>query len=202
MAKDHYRILLSHDAARDVYLAHAPELGDCRAEGPTRAEAIAHVEEEITAQIDNLRDAGREAPRPLDQEPLSGELQAQISPTLRRELLWQAQVEGIDLGQLVGELLAAALERRQMARPPRPRTQPQAGGQPRAERDGNGQQPLADGERRPPLRDDRGGRLREGQGARYHGIMEDRANFIEYVRSLESGGGGPPRRRGGHGRHK
>jgi len=49
----------------------------------------------------------------------------------------------------------------------------------------------------------------QGYGQRYHAVMDDRANFIEYVRGLEpgargpgggGGGGGRGRHRGGRGR--
>ena len=46
---------------------------------------------------------------------------------------------------------------------------------------------------------DKRGRQREGQGQRYHDIMENRADFIEYVRRLDPSSGGGGRRGGGGG---
>ena len=43
----HYRVLVQYDPEKNVYTARAPELEHCSAEGATRAEAIAKVEEEI-----------------------------------------------------------------------------------------------------------------------------------------------------------
>jgi predicted RNase H-like HicB family nuclease len=187
-----YRVLVTYDPERSVYVARAPELEHCSAEGATRAEAVARVDEEIDAQLRNIREHGGRIPPVIDEDGagFSGEIAAKVSRTLHRDLVWQARAEGVDLPQLVGEMLAVALEsRRQRGR--RPAAGPQSG-EPRPERqaDGDarqgGQRPFRQGER--------------GQGGRYHAIMEDRATFLEYVRGLDSSGA--PRGPGGGGRRR
>jgi predicted RNase H-like HicB family nuclease len=186
-----YRVLLHYDSERSVFVARAPELEHCSAEGATRAEAIAKVEEEIDAQVRNAREQGGAPPPAIDdaESAATGEIALKVSRGLHRELLFQARAEGVEVSQLAGELIAGALDgRRSRGRRPQGEAQPQ-------------RQPYGN---RPP-RDERGG------GGRYHSIMEDRASFVEYVRGLESGappGRGPrgprgddPRRRpGGRGR--
>jgi predicted RNase H-like HicB family nuclease len=54
------------------------------------------------------------------------------------------------------------------------------------------QRPAKEGHKREGRRD------RRPRGDRYFNIMDDKASFIDYVRSLEPGGGG--RKRGGRGR--
>jgi translation initiation factor IF-2 len=205
-----YRVLVNYDPERSVFVARAPELEHCSAEGKTRAEAIAKVEEEIDAQLRNMREQGGRPPAPIDDDSAawSGEITAKVSRALHRDLAWQARSEGVELPQLLGEMLAVGLEaRRQRAGVRRPAQPGQSQGQaaPAAEsgnearrddRPGPGGRPFRQGER--------------GQGGRYHAIMEDRATFLEYVRGLESGrgpgspggGGGQPGGGGGGGRRR
>ncbi len=187
-----YRVLVTYDPERNVFHARAPELEHCSAEGATRTEALVKLEEEIEAQLRNMREQGGRPPAALDEDAeLSGALNVTVSRTLHRDLAWQARNEGVEIGVLVGEILAAGLEsRRQRRRPP---AQPEARSAPT----------VTDPEQ-PPRRDDRrddrrGGGGQRGQGGRYHAIMEDRATFLEYVRGLESGGGrGPGYNSGGN----
>ena len=211
MATPNYRVTLSFDTDRKVFAARAPELAHCTGEGATRAEAIARLEEEIDAQVANMHAHGTNPPAPVDEVVVTGEIALKVSHGLHRELLWQARSEGVEVGQLAGELLAAAIEGRK-----------QAGRQAR----GNGNQRSHEGQQHDNVgnvANDRagggGGRgpNRGGYGPRYNPMLDDRANFIEYVRNLEGGqghgqgaggGGGAPgggpggrgrRRRGGGG---
>jgi predicted RNase H-like HicB family nuclease len=192
-----YRVVVQYDSARAVFTARAPELHHISGEGATRVDALAHLEEEIDAQVANAREGGGSLPPAADgelEESWSGDVTAKVSRNLHRELAFQARAEGVELGPLVGEMLAQALEaRRQLRRRPAQASvgerdeRPQAAPAP-----GQGQGPGPGNDRRPqPYRGGQG----QGQGGRYHAIMEDRATFLEYVRGLESGGG-PPRNRG------
>src|SRR5579871_4998156 len=116
MSKPNYRVILTYDADRKMFVGRAPELEHCFGEGATRAEAIARVEEEIDAQLANMLSHGTQPPRSVDEEQFSGELAAKVSKTLHRDLAYQARSEGIELDHLVGELLAAAMEGRKATR--------------------------------------------------------------------------------------
>jgi len=187
MSKPNYRAILSFDSERKVFMARAPELEHCSGEGATRAEAVAKLEEEIDAQLANILSHGSTPPRAVDEETFSGEISAKVSKLLHRDLMYQARSEGIDLDHLVGELLAAAMESRK---------------QHRGLRSGNSRAPQ---EHQPHdnvgNRFEGGGRNR-GFGGRNNNahLLDDRANFIEYVRGLEQQGGAPTRH-GGHGGH-
>lgn len=194
MSLPNYRVLVSFDHERKVFLARTPELDHCSAEGATRAEAIARLEEEIQAQVHNMLGNGNKPPAPVDEETFSGEVSVKLSRQLHRDLVWQARTEGIDLDQLFSEMLASNLEHRR------------SGGRP--QRTQRGQQ----GEHEPS-----GNTARRAGGGGYGGgrynanLLEDRANFIEYVRNLEhnnqggghhaapSGPGGRRRRNRGRG---
>src|SRR5947208_1147217 len=92
-----YRILVTYDPERTVFTARAPELEHCTADGATRAEAVTKIEEEIAAQLANMKERGGHAPTALDDglAACSGEIAAKISKGLHRDLLWQARLEGI-----------------------------------------------------------------------------------------------------------
>lgn len=169
-----YRILISYSQDKQVYLARAPELRNCQAEAETRAEALSALEQEIEAQIEVMQQQGVTPPRPLDEQEFDGQLACTVSSDLQRELVFLARTNNLELNDLLPELLARAVNQRWGSR---------GGGAPRqgrAPREGRG-------------------RGRDHGGQRYHDIMENRADFIEYVRRLDSNPGGPrgKGRRGG-----
>jgi len=196
MSEHRYRVLIQFDPDKEAFVAKAPELQACQAEGETTEAALNALNEEIDAQVANIKEAGGRAPVPVDEEEMSGEITLSISQTLHRELHWLALLEEVEDDQMASEIFQDGLKHRLRSKPRR-RRQP-----------GPPQRDVADGEQpdpdRQPRDDDRGrgrrgrgpGRGR-GQGQRYHQIMEDKASFLEYVRGLEQGGGPPPRRGGG-----
>lgn len=168
-----YRIVVAAvpEAEQLEYVARAPEIPGCEARGATRGEAVALLEPEILATLENMEAQGIEPPMPFDLRVYDGQLATRVSPDLHRELAFAAQAANLELPALLAELLSRS------ARDPHG---PSRGGGPRRERDGSGRH------RRSAMDDQR-----------YHGIMENRASFIEYVRQLERDGGqhsgGPPR---------
>jgi predicted RNase H-like HicB family nuclease len=195
MSKPNYRATVSFDSERKVFMARAPELEHCSGEGATRAEAIAKLEEEIDAQLANMLSHGSTPPRAVDEETFSGEVAAKVSKLLHRDLVYQARSEGIELDHLVGELLAAAMESRKQTRGTRSGNSRPREDQAQHDNVGNRFDGGGGGG---------GGRPRGGFGGRNNNahLLDDRANFIEYVRGLEqSGQQGGPSRFGGHGGH-
>src|SRR5689334_11237945 len=100
MSKPNYRVIVTFDGERKLFVARAPELEHTTAEGGTRAEAIANVEQEIDAQLANMLSHGSTPPRAVDEEQFTGEIAAKVSKTLHRDLTYQARTEGIELDQL------------------------------------------------------------------------------------------------------
>jgi len=185
MSKPNYRVNVTFDGERKLFMARAPELDHCSAEGATRAEAIARLEEEIDAQLANMLSHGNTPPRSVDEETFSGEVSAKISKGLHREICYQARSEGVEVEHLMAELLSAAMESRKQTRAPR------GGNRPPVDHDNIGNR--ADGNR---VDGNRGvGQRGFGRGGN-SAMLDDRATFIEYVRNLEQQGG-----HGGHARH-
>ncbi|MDX9999881.1 MAG: type II toxin-antitoxin system HicB family antitoxin [Polyangia bacterium] len=196
MSDHRFRVQIHFDGEKSIFVARAPELPECQAEGATAEEALASLGAEVEAQIENIRESGGRVPVPVDEEDLSGEVTLKISKSLHRELKFLAALEELEVSQLGAELLQQAIQRRLQDRP-RHRRHP---GPPRAEVEVNGN--TATDEQQPrdraPERDDRQGfrdrgPRRGGGPANYHQIMEDKASFLEYVRNLEQGGGAHPR---------
>ena len=184
---EQYRIVVAvapvadeSDESTAAFIARAPELPGCEAHGETRAAALAALEEELEAQLLNMREQGIEPPVPVSRAHHDGKLSLTISPRLHEELAFMAREADVDLNTLLTEMLTRAV-----ARPGRRRD---GGGDPRGTGSASGRS-----------RGGRPGARQGGTGERYHNIMENRADFIEYVRGLENGGEGS-RGRGGRGR--
>jgi predicted RNase H-like HicB family nuclease len=59
-----YEIILYWSAADGAFIAEVPELPGCLADGPTRAEALANVEQIIQEWIETAHELGRPIPEP------------------------------------------------------------------------------------------------------------------------------------------
>jgi predicted RNase H-like HicB family nuclease len=178
MSEQKYRVVIGFDPEKECYVARAPELEECSAEGENAEAALAALHQEIDAQVTNIREAGGQVPAPLVEEDFSGEVTLKISKTMHRELAWLARLEELPEEQIASELFQAALIYRLSQRPGRGRQDGprESKGNTQGDRERSGNRGRRDGGRG------------QGQG-RYHQIMDDRANFIEYVRGLEQGGG-------------
>jgi predicted RNase H-like HicB family nuclease len=194
MSKPNYRVVISFDGERKTYTARVPELAHCTAEGATRAEAMSQLEQELEAILAGLASQGKLPPPAIDDVGGSGELTVKVSKGLHRELLWQAASEGVEVGQLAGEMLSSALEHRRNARPRRPQDGQHSDnrGQYGDNRGQHGDNRGQYGDNRGQYGDNRGrsydGGARRGgpqQGGRSPALLDDRAHFIEYVRNLE-----------------
>ncbi|MBL9007862.1 MAG: type II toxin-antitoxin system HicB family antitoxin [Myxococcales bacterium] len=196
MSRPNYRVQLSFDGERKVFVARVPELPACHGEGTSRTEALVNMERELDALLANLGERGVRPPVAVDDETLSGELSLSLSKSLQRELLFAARAEGVEANQLVCELIAAGLEHRQRRAGRRPGSHESSGD--------SGSRFRSRDDDRPPNQeggrfagrpyDDGVRRSERNSAARLHGFLEDRASFMEYVRGVEAEG------RMGHGR--
>lgn len=172
MIPDGYRILVHFDTNQERFIATVPELGDIKEKGETRAEALTKAEEAIEAAILKAAEAEEGLPTPLDRTDFSGEMTITISPSLHRELAFLAVEDGMETEQLAAELITTGVTIKSTGR------LRSGGGSKRGKQDNRGRR--------------RGNR---GNKKDYHNIMDDRASFIEYVRSIDERGG----KRGGGG---
>jgi predicted RNase H-like HicB family nuclease len=59
-----YEIILYWSGEDDAFIAEAPELPGCAADGATRQEALANVEVVIAEWLETARELGRPIPEP------------------------------------------------------------------------------------------------------------------------------------------
>jgi predicted RNase H-like HicB family nuclease len=59
-----YEIILYWRSEDDAFVAEAPELAGCAADGATRQEALANIEVIIAERLETAREPGRPIPQP------------------------------------------------------------------------------------------------------------------------------------------
>jgi predicted RNase H-like HicB family nuclease len=59
-----YEIILYWSSEDDAFVAEAPELAGCAADGATRQEALANIEVVIAEWLETARELGRVIPQP------------------------------------------------------------------------------------------------------------------------------------------
>lgn len=189
-----FRILIAHDAEKSDFVARVPEL-EIEVRGPTRGDALSEAENAIEQRVAAAAEDKQPLPEPVDVQPVgSGEVTLTLAGPLYRDLLFHARAGGVNPDAFALQLLARALGGLEGLRPGRRRPGPDT----RAEG--------ANGNERAPARDDRDDRDRDrgrsgdrgrGRGRPREGYrpeLDDKANFLEYLRGLEKGAPGRGRR--------
>jgi len=177
MADDRaYRVLVSFDAESSVYRARVPEL-EVEVEADTRAEALQKAETAIDEKVDSVAQSGEELPPPADGiEVKGGPVTITLAPGVLKDLTYFAQRNELPVEELAAQIVARGIAQmlsprpEQRARPPR-----REDDQPQDDQRGRG----------------RGRNQREG----YRPDLDDKSNWLAYLRDQEKGGGG-----GGRGR--
>jgi hypothetical protein len=196
MADDRaYRVLLSFDAESSVYRARVPEL-EIEVEADTRADALSKAETAIEERVDSVAQSGEPLPRPADAiEVKGGPITINLAPLVMKDLTYFAARNDMTVEDMAAQMVARAIgqlvspRREERARPPRRCEDDQP-----AEEASGDEQPRDRGDR------DRGGRGR-GRGRDrdrregYRPDLDDKSNWLAYLREQEKGGGGGRGRR-------
>lgn len=211
-----YRILVAYDPEKQNFVARVPEL-DVETRAATRAEALAEAEIQIEQRIAGSLAEKRPLPPPIDTLLVGGTLTVQIADALHRDLLHHARSNGMSVEEYAGQLIARAIgaldgmgrwgRERGSQRPAPAQRDPDAQPQQRDDRGGDNRgndnrgnraagpdRGAAGGGDRGGNRGgdrggDRGGGNRGRQREGYRPELDDKANFLEYLRGLEKGGG-------------
>lgn len=175
-----FRLSVYYDVDKSRYGVRCDELGDLEVFGATRAEALREGEAMLESKIAAFAVKGETLPKPFDFEQArdySGRIELEISRSLHRDLAVAARRERLAIEKLCVEMLARGVEARSRGfRSDRP-----AEDRPGRER-----------------RDNDPDRGKRGMSRdRYQHVMEDKAAFLEYVRSMDQGTGGNRGGRGG-----
>jgi predicted RNase H-like HicB family nuclease len=183
-----YRILITFDSEQGTFLARIPEL-DLEATGASRAEAIAALESALEQRVAAAVEEKRPLPPPIDVTHPNETITVSLGAPLHKELLFHAKQSRMRVDELATQLLARAIGSldggRPRRRPDNEARADEAGGE---MRDSNRpSRPPRDRDDRDDDRGNRRGRDRKREG--YRPELEDKANFLEYLRGLEKGGG-------------
>lgn len=95
----------------DMFAASVPELPGCLAEGATREEALANLEEALASWLSAALESGFDVPAPkgeAEPEEYSGRFSVRLPRSLHRRLAARAETEGCSLNQLVTATLAGS----------------------------------------------------------------------------------------------
>lgn len=195
MADDRaYRITVAYDADKTQFVARVPEL-EVESRAATRAEALSEAEIAIEQKIAGALAEKHPLAPPVDTMPIGATLSVKIADALHRDLLHHARSNGMNAEEYAGQLIARAVgaleggrwrdrndrdrDRDRGSQRPGPSNAPaDPDAQPRDDRDRD----------RDQNRGRSGGRGRPREG--YRPELDDKANFLEYLRGLEKGGGG------------
>ncbi|MDF1794984.1 MAG: toxin-antitoxin system HicB family antitoxin [Coxiellaceae bacterium] len=91
------------------YLAEAPDLAGCIADGETIAEALHDIELAIKAWIATATEFGDPIPKPSVAMNYSGQWRIRVPKHLHAALALQAKEEGVSLNMLATTLLAESM---------------------------------------------------------------------------------------------
>jgi predicted HicB family RNase H-like nuclease len=174
---DDYSIHVHFDRSQKNFVASVLEIPEVRSVSGNREQSLRDLDRKLEQFIQNAKRKNEAIPEPIQLKRYPDRLEVGISQTLFRKLDLLSRQEKVSLDQLVSELLTAAVERRKEVTHKGNERRPQGHHQQ--------QQQSQSGNQR------HGHQQRRGQQSRnYHDTMDNRENFMEYVRNLEKGGGG------------
>jgi predicted RNase H-like HicB family nuclease len=189
-----YRVLVGYDREKDCFVASVPELDIARS-AASRGEAVLEAEQAIEQRIAAAVADKEPLPGPADSRAVSGTLALKIADALHREILFHATASHMAPEEFASQLLARAVGALDGARASQRRGRAPESRQGPVDAGDDGLPPRAS--ERSDAHDDRDGRdERDRRGGRvprrregYRPDLDDKANFLEYLRGLEKGGG-------------
>jgi len=200
---DEYLTQIYFDRAARQFVGTVHEFPEVRVNGTQRAQVLSDTERKLEQHLLALRGKGTNTPQPVSTRKYPDKLELPISQGLFRKLDLLSRQEKIPLEGLVAEILASAVEKRYESPGPAQK-QHSHGHQENRDRhhdrnqhqdrrphnNNNPNQGSPGNSRRPNNNNNNNNNRRGGQGRSYHDTMDNRENFLEYVRSLEKGGTG------------
>ena len=182
---DEYTLQTFFDKGPKSFVATVAEFPEMKVTGISRDAVVREIENRLESHVENLRRRGEQLPEAIAARKYPEKLELRISQGLFRRLDNLSRHEKTSLDQLIVEMLAAGVEKR--LEPPQ---RPQQDRRPQQHQGGNRQQ-HNQGEpgnrRHPHSQQQQHGRRGVGHGRNYQETMENRENFMEYVRNLEKG---------------
>lgn len=197
---DFYLSQVYFDRGQNQFVAHVLEFPEVKVVAGTKEQAYKDLERKLEGHLASLRNRGEQVPDAAHVKHYPEKLEVPISQNLYRRLDILSRQEKQSLESLVTELLTHAMDKRHGGRSGGHQAQSHGERHERHER-GHGRDRDRDRGGNRDRREDRdnrgnrhqnnrGGQQRRPQGRGYHESLENRENFLEYVRNLEKSGGG------------
>lgn len=176
---EEYLFQVYYDKQNRHYHVSVAEFPELRVTASQKDQAVQTMENRLNQHLQSLKKRGESVPEPISAKRFPEKLELSVSQSLFRKLDILSRQEKIPLDQLVVEVLTAGVERRQEHRKPQ---------QPRPQQNDNRGNTHNHGNSNRHNNHNNHNRRGANQG-RFHDTMNNRENFIDYVRNLEKGGG-------------
>jgi len=173
---DEYSAVAYYDKTSRNFIGSFLEFPELRVTGANKENVLRELDTKLENHLQTIKRRGETIPEPFSARKYPERLDVRISPALYRRLDILSRLEKVGLDQLVTELLSASVEKHAPA-PRAPQRQQQQHSHQNSQESRGNQQPRHQHHRR------------GGGNRNYHDTMDNRENFMEYVRSLEKGGG-------------
>jgi len=187
---DEYTWQVAYDRVQRQYVGSVLEFPEVSFTGTTRDIVMHELEDRVDEIVEMTKRRGDRLPEPVILKHYPEGLDLHISQSLFRKLDVLSRHEKISIDQLVVEILSSGVDRRFDA--PAPKGQHVHQGQGQAQGHGGGRPHQGQGQGQHSRQgSQRGGQSMGRRG--YHESLENKENFLEYVRNLEKSGGGAGR---------
>jgi predicted RNase H-like HicB family nuclease len=170
-----------YDKATRQFSASVCEFPELKASGNSREAAMKALESKVDQHVQNLKRRNAPLPEAISARRFPERLEVKISQNLHRRLDALSRQEKVNLDQVVTELLTIALDKKTDANPGQnqhPNPHPQQRGHRNNNQNQQHHQESRGNQRHSANR-------RPARG--YNESLENRENFMEYVRNLEKG---------------
>jgi antitoxin HicB len=106
--KEHMELNYPVELTRDElgYFVRIPDLPGCESNAATLEEAMASIDEAKAAWLEAALDSGVSVPLPRSEDDYSGKFVIRVGPSVHRDLVRIAAIEGLSLNALVSTVLA------------------------------------------------------------------------------------------------
>lgn len=98
------------DAEHPVWFAAVRELRGCMTEADDFDEAARQIRDAMRVWIEDALEAGDVVPQPRREEEFSGKFSVRLPKSLHRDLVEQAEREGVSLNQYITAVLSRSVE--------------------------------------------------------------------------------------------
>jgi antitoxin HicB len=108
-----YTIEFVHDKSdpdRPVWFASVRELKGCMTEADDFDEAARQIRDAMHVWIMDAVESGDPVPEPRGEEEFSGKFSVRLPKSLHRDLVYQAEREGVSLNQYITSVLSRAVD--------------------------------------------------------------------------------------------